>query len=56
MPNGLEISRQASPRLVSRESQTLGWPDRSKIPGALRQAQGRLRRGGSIELLGRPRI
>jgi|SRR3989304_5182870 len=26
--------------------------DRSKIPGALRQAQGRLRGGGAIELLG----
>src|SRR3990172_3861129 len=30
--------------------------DRSKIPGALRQAQGRLRGGGSIELLGSPLI
>src|SRR3990172_6320199 len=27
-PNGLEMSRPASPRLVLRESQTLGWPGR----------------------------
>ena len=26
--NGLEMSRPASPRLVSHETQTLGWPGR----------------------------
>src|SRR3990172_13058786 len=35
------------------KSKHLAGRDRSKIPGALRQAQGRLRGGGSIELLGR---
>jgi len=28
LANGLEMSRPASPRLVSRQSQTLGWPGR----------------------------
>src|SRR3972149_3356649 len=27
-PNGLEMSRPASPRLVSRQSETPGWPGR----------------------------
>jgi len=46
-------SRPASPRLVSRQTQDLAGRDRSKIPGALRQAQGRFRGGGTRELLGR---
>ena len=28
LPNGLELSRLASPRLVSRQRQTTGWPGR----------------------------
>src|SRR3972149_12279041 len=36
-PNGLEMSRPASPKLVSHESQTLGWPGR--LHRVVRRAQ-----------------
>jgi len=42
-PNGLKISRPASPMLVSRQSRTPGWPGRSQILASVQ---------GSIELLG----
>ena len=51
-PNGLEMSRPASPRLVSHETQTLGWPGSVEDPrpsGCFAKRSG----GGSIELLGR---
>jgi len=36
-PNGLEMSRPASPRLVSRRNRHRAGRDRSKIPGAKRR-------------------
>src|SRR3990172_12657940 len=60
-PNGLEIrgpplwgSRPASQDQYRAKPKYSAGRDRSKIPGALRQAQGRLRGGGHSELLRAP--
>ena len=47
------MSRPANQDQYRAKAKDLAGRDRSKIPGALRRAQGRLREGGSIELLGR---
>jgi len=49
------VSRPAGQDQYRAKAKHSAGRDRSKIPGALRQAQGRLRGGGSIELLGRSR-
>jgi hypothetical protein len=36
-PNGLEMSRPASPKASIAPNSTPGWPSRSKIPGAKRR-------------------